>query len=161
MIRAIIFAVFVVPIISLVLDKTQKATKKEKFTNTVFVSHAYQTVCHICSLIMVGIAIALGLFMGFDSTVGHSVVFAIFVLLIEFCAWALKRHKVVIDGNNLRITPAVGRTREISFNDISRCTEKEQIGLKIFVGNKKICTVSCDCVGYKEFLEMLKEKNLL
>ena len=29
MIRAIIFAVFVVPIISLVLDKTQKATKKE------------------------------------------------------------------------------------------------------------------------------------
>ena len=39
MIRAIIFAVFVVPIISLVLDKTQKATKKEKFTNTVFVSH--------------------------------------------------------------------------------------------------------------------------
>ena len=97
------FAVFVVPIISLVLDKTQKATKKEKFTNTVFVSHAYQTVCHICSLIMVGIAIALGLFMGFDNTVGHSVVFAIFVLLIEFCAWALKRHKVVIDGNNLRI----------------------------------------------------------
>ena len=83
MIRAIIFAVFVVPIISLVLDKTQKATKKEKFTNTVFVSHAYQTVCHICSLIMVGIAIALGLFMGFDNTVGHSVVFAIFVLLIE------------------------------------------------------------------------------
>ena len=161
MIRAIIFAVFVVPIISLVLDKTQKATKKEKFTNTVFVSHAYQTVCHICSLIMVGIAIALGLFMGFDNTVGHSVVFAIFVLLIEFCAWALKRHKVVIDGNNLRITPAVGRTREISFNDISCCTEKEQIGLKIFVGNKKICTVSCDCVGYKEFLEMLKEKNLL
>ena len=99
--------------------------------------------------------------MGFDNTVGHSVVFAIFVLLIEFCAWALKRHRVVIDGNNLRITPAVGRTREISFNDISRCTEKEQIGLKIFVGNKKICTVSCDCVGYKEFLEMLKEKNLL
>lgn len=73
MIRAIIFAVFVVPIISLVLDKTQKATKR-KFTNTVFVSHAYQTVCHICSLIMVGIAIALGLFMGFDNTVGHSVV---------------------------------------------------------------------------------------
>ena len=92
MIRAIIFAVFVVPVISLVLDKTQKATKKEKFTNTVFVSHAYQTVCHVCSLIMVGIAIALGLFMGFDNTVGHSVVFAIFVLLIEFCAWALKRH---------------------------------------------------------------------
>lgn len=30
MIRAIIFAVFVVPIISLVLDKTQKATKKRK-----------------------------------------------------------------------------------------------------------------------------------
>ena len=30
MIRAIIFAVFVVPVISLVLDKTQKATKKEK-----------------------------------------------------------------------------------------------------------------------------------
>ena len=28
MIRAIIFAVFVVPIISLVLDKTQKATEK-------------------------------------------------------------------------------------------------------------------------------------
>ena len=93
MIRAIIFAVFVVPVISLVLDKTQKATKKEKFTNTVFVSHAYQTVCHVCSLIMVGIAIALGLFMGFDNTVGHSVVFAIFVLLIEFCAWALKRHR--------------------------------------------------------------------
>ena len=64
-------------------------------------------------------------------------------------------------GNNLRITPAVGRTREISFNDISRCIEKEQIGLKIFVGNKKICTVSCDCVGYKEFLEMLKERSLL
>ena len=39
MIRTIIFAVFVVPVISLVLDKTQKATKKEKFTNTVFVSH--------------------------------------------------------------------------------------------------------------------------
>lgn len=161
MIRAIIFAVFVVPIISLVLDKTQKATKKEKFTNTVFVSHAYQTVCHICSLIMVGIAIALGLFMGFDNTVGHSVVFAIFVLLIEFCAWALKRHKVVIDGNNLRITPAVGRTREISFNDISRCTEKEQIGLKIFVGNKKICTVSCDCVGYKEFLATVYKGNII
>lgn len=101
MIRAIIFAVFVVPVISLVLDKTQKATKKEKFTNTVFVSHAYQTVCHVCSLIMVGIAIALGLFMGFDNTVGHSVVFAIFVLLIEFCAWALKRHmeEVLIDDN--------------------------------------------------------------
>ena len=29
MIRAIIFAVLVVPVISLVLDKTQKATKKE------------------------------------------------------------------------------------------------------------------------------------
>ena len=64
--------------------------------------------------------------MGFDNTVGHSVVFAIFVLLIEFCAWALKRHKVVIDGNNLRITPAVGRTREISFNDIPVAQKKSK-----------------------------------
>ena len=84
MIRAIIFAVFVVPVVSLVLDKTQKATKKEKFTNTVFVSHAYQTVCHVCSLIMVGIALVLGFFMGFDNTIGHSVVFAIFNPICSF-----------------------------------------------------------------------------
>ena len=35
MIRAIIFAVFVVLLYLSLLDKTQKATKKEKFTNTV------------------------------------------------------------------------------------------------------------------------------
>lgn len=38
MIRAIIFAVFVVPIISLVLDKTQKATKK-KNSQILFLYH--------------------------------------------------------------------------------------------------------------------------
>ena len=73
--------------------------------------------------------------------------------MIEFCAWALKRHKVVIDGNNLRITPAVGRTREISFNDISRCTEKEQIGLKIFVGNKKFVQFLATVLDIKNFLK--------
>ena len=39
MIRAIIFAVFVVPIISLVLDKTQKATKKRKIHKLLFLYH--------------------------------------------------------------------------------------------------------------------------
>lgn len=160
MLGAVIFAVFVLPIVSLVLDRTKKATKKEKFTNTVFVSQAYQTVCHVCSLIMVGIALVLGIFAGFENIVGHLVVFAIFILLIEFCAGALKRHKVVINGDILQITPAVGRKRTISFQDISSCIEKEQIGVKLFVGKKKICTVSCDCIGYKEFRGMLKERKL-
>ena len=129
MLRAFVFTAFICPIISLILDRAQKATKKAKFTNT-----------------------------GFENIVGHLVVFAVFVLLIELCAWALKRHKVVIDGDILHITPAVGRTRKIAFHEISRYTEKEHTGLKLFVGKKKICTVSCDCVGYKEFREMLKKR---
>lgn len=158
MLRAFIFTAFICPIISFILDRTQKATKKAKFTNTVFVSHAYQNVLHVCALVMVGMALVLGLRFGFENIVGHLVVFAVFVLLIELCAWALKRHKVVIDGDILHITPAVGRTRKIAFHEISRYTEKEHTGLKLFVGKKKICTVSCDCVGYKEFREMLKKR---
>ena len=149
MIRAIIFAVFVVPIISLVLDKTQKATKKEKFTNTVFVSHAYQTVCHICSLIMVGIAIALGLFMGFDNTVGHSVVFAIFVLLIEFCAWALKRH-------NFNFRVGLGRISELGYGMLFGSDVKKQFFQKRIKG-RGYCDVGTSVIS--EFYTPLVPKG--
>lgn len=32
-------------------------------------------------------------------------------------------------------------------------SEKKGIGTKAYMGKKKVCTISSDCIGYKEFVK--------
>lgn len=161
MLRSIIFVVFIYPLIMFVLGLLKRNTEKEKFIDTLYVSKIYQTICHVASLVFAVGGIVLGLLFGFQETIAFDIFFAICIILIEMCAVMFKRHKVVIKDDTLCMTPLMGRTRIVKFNEITQFKEKEGIGIKVYLGKKKICTISCDCVGYKQFVEMLKERNML
>lgn len=158
--RTVIFVVFICPLIMLVLSKL-KACPKEEFTDTLYVPKAYQVVFHIGALIFAAMGVILGVLFGFQETVAHDILFAVCILLTEACAVMVKRHKVVIKNETLRMTPIIGRTRTVELNEITRFSEKAGIGVKVYLGEKKICTISSDCIGYKQFVEMLKGKNML
>lgn len=161
MLRSIIFVVFIYPLIMFVLDLLKRNTKKEKFIDTLYLSKTYQTFCHVASLVFVVAGIVLGLRFGFQETIAHDIFFAICIILIEMCAVMFKRHKVVIKDDMLCMTPVIGLTRTVKFNEITQFKEKQGIGVKVYLGKKKICTISCDCIGYKQFVKMLKERNML
>ena len=137
-----------------VLELLKEMTEEEKFTNTVYLSNYYQIVFHICAAafgVMAIIAIVAG-------NLVYVIFFAVCVLLTEFCAWMCRRHKVVIEGDVLRLTPMIGKKKTVCICDITSFKETPKIGVKLYVRTKKVCTVSCDCVGYKEFLKMLKNR---
>lgn len=161
MLRNIIFIVFIYPLIMFILGLVKQNTKKEKFIDTLYLSKIYQTICHVAALIFAVMGIVLGLLFGFQETIAHDILFAVCIILIEVCAVMFKRHKVRIKDDTLCMTPLIGRTREVKFNEITRFKEKEGIGIKVYLKKKKVCTISCDCVGYKQFIKILKERKML
>ena len=137
-----------------VSELLKEMTEEEKFTNTVYLLSYYPIVFHICAAAFAVIEL-IAIFTG---NLVCIIFFAVCVLLTEFCAWMCRRHKVVIEGDVLHLTPMIGRSRTIRFSDLTSFKEIPKIGVKLYVRTKKVCTVSCDCVGYKEFLQMLKNR---
>lgn len=161
MIKNIVLVVILYLLIALIRHWLKRATEKEAFTDTLYLSKAYQIFCHIAALFLVVAGIIFGLFLGFKETIGLDIFFAFCIVLIEICAVMLRRHKVIVKNDTLCITPVIGRATTIHLNEITQLKERNGIGLQVYSGKKKICTISCDCVGYRQFVEMLKDKNML
>ncbi len=157
----IVSALLILPAISIIFSKVIQHTKKEKFTNVLYIPRVYQRMFHTASLMMVAFVIILGLGAGFENTVGHSISVALFILIIEFGAWIIRRYKIVIEGETLQITPMIGRTRSIQMSEITQVVRKPESGLQLYIQHKKVCTIWYESVGYRQFVKMLKEKTLL
>ncbi len=84
------------------------------------------------------------------------------ILLIECIAWTSLRFRLILQEGVLHLIPYVGRARSLPLGRIVRVGRTPRYGTLILRTEKGIfCRVSCICVGYKPFRQLLEERGLM
>ena len=84
------------------------------------------------------------------------------ILMIERFAWTTLRFCLILQEEVLHFTPYVGRARSLPLSRIARVGRNPRYGTLILHTEKGIfCRVSCMCVGYKPFRQLLEERGLM
>lgn len=84
------------------------------------------------------------------------------ILMIECFAWMTLRFRLILQEEVLHLTPYVGRARSLPLSRIVRVGRNPRYGTLILHTEKGIfCRVSCMCVGYKPFRQLLEERGLM
>ena len=84
------------------------------------------------------------------------------ILMIECFAWTTLRFRLILQEDVLHFTPYVGRARSLPLSQIARVGRNPRYGTLILHAEEGIfCRVSCMCVGYKPFRQLLEERGLM
>ena len=84
------------------------------------------------------------------------------ILMIECFAWTALRFRLILQEDVLHFTPYVGRARSLPLSRIARVGRNPRYGTLILHAEEGIfCRVSCMCVGYKPFRQLLEERGLM
>ena len=84
------------------------------------------------------------------------------ILMIECFAWTALRFRLILQEEVLHFTPYVGRARSLPLSRIARVVRNPRYGTLILHAEEGIfCRVSCMCVGYKPFRQLLEERGLM
>jgi len=125
----------------------------------------------ITPMLMGILAVNIWMYIDYDFRFNNLIATLMFLplaLLGPFLIIIRSRWKIVIKGNKISSTTYFGRTKTCTFGDITRAKQgvgHTKIGtifsMTAYHEKKKLFVLTDHCQGYKEFVQRLKDENVL
>lgn len=144
--------------------KKQNIKKESKMRNDEFVIMNSPVFCYLiifCEIIYATILILLNLF----DKINFVQDIICIIVLIMFAAFviALIREKVFVNDNKIKVVPAFGKTKQLTFMDIDyikiTATSRGLVSYKVYKNKSRIFSFSNVYIGAKLFIDSAKRFN--
>ncbi len=152
--------VFVLPAVGMALSLRRIHAARRLCTGTLYVSGIYQGGLHLLTVLFALMTLSCAVTNAPDRRALTGVL-ATCVVLVEICALAASRFRLVVDDEILRVTPCFGRPVALRFSQLNRARETCRRGLILYQNDRPVCIVPLACTGYREFRQALQEHGLL
>lgn len=152
--------VLVLPAAGMALSFRRTRAARRLCTGALYVCGVYQGCLHLLAVLFALMAL-FGTVTDAPGRKALTGLLAACVVLVETCALAASRFRLVFDDETLHVTPCFGRPVTLRFSQLSRAQETCRRGLLLYENERPVCTVPLACTGYREFRQALQAHGLL
>ena len=141
------------------LAKKERNKKNEQLNRCAFVIRS----SYSWGVIMAGICVFLLLLLIIGNIsepfkIGVNVALFCLLLLFGYGALQIFRERVEIKGNDIYVTPTIGKRKKYTFEQIDSI-ESKRTGVYVFIDGKKAFTLDPAGIGTPLFVEIYKTRN--
>lgn len=117
----------------------------------------YKEILTVCIGMCLGLMALLEIVYGIKENKGVFVLLVIMCLLIWLLRIGVSRYSIIVNEENIVVTPLIGKKRTIVLSDIDELRESKNGGLSIICKATKVITIDRAIEGYEQLSKVLEK----